>query len=404
MIAEFFPSRASGAVDAPPSKSMAHRVLIAAALAKGRSVVSNLTPSEDILSTLDCLRALGSGIAPSGDGVIIDGSALQHISQGAVLPCRGSASTLRFLIPVILTADKKITFTGSPRLFSRPLDVYESICREQGLRFHPGEGCLTVCGRLACGKYIVPGNVSSQFITGLCLALPLLEGDSEIEILPPLESAPYLEMTLQTLWRCGIRIYRTGHHLTIPGSQHFSPLSYRVEGDWTNAAYLHALGFDIGEVHVTGLDESSVQGDRIYPALFASLRDDAPVLNLAQCPDLGPVLFALAAAQHGGVFTGIRRLRLKESDRIAAMADELQKFGARLKIGPDAVTVLPSPLHAPDGDLWGHDDHRVVMALSVLASVLGGTICGAEAVNKSFPDYFDVLRRLGISCTTTEET
>lgn len=404
MTAVFLPSRPSGTVEAPPSKSMAHRALIAAALANEQSVVDHLDMSDDIRATIDCLRALGAEITFSGDSCIVDGHGLFPAKGGAVLPCRESASTLRFLIPLVLTTDKDISFTGSARLFSRPLGIYAEICREQGLLFQLDNNQLKVRGRLKPGKYVVPGNVSSQFISGLCFALPGLDGDSVVEIIPPVESAPYLEMTLQMLARCGTRIRREDNRLLIPGRQRFSPFSYTVEGDWTNAAYLEALGCESGDVRVTGLEHSSVQGDRIYPALFDALCKDAPVIDLANCPDLGPVLFALAAFWHGGVFTGIRRLRMKESDRIAAMAEELTRFGARLKIGTDTVTVLPAPLHAPDGILWGHGDHRVVMALSVPASVLGGTIRGAEAVNKSFPGYFDVLRELGVKCATVDET
>ena len=404
MTVEILPSLAKGTVNAPASKSMAHRTLISAALAQGVSTVWNVTPSEDLLATMDCLKALGAGIDYNSQSAVITGMRLNCIPNGSVLPCRESGSTLRFLVPLALISEKEISFTGSHRLFDRPLGVYEEICRDQGLLFRHDENRLTVRGRLSSGKYSIPGNVSSQFISGLCFALPLLDGDSEIEILPPLESAPYLEMTLQILSQCGIRVYREHNRLMIPGGQRFSPLAYRVEGDWTNAAYLEALGFESGAVRIAGLDNDSIQGDRIYPEFFKSLRENAPVLDLSDCPDLGPVLFALAADQHGGVFTGIKRLRLKESDRITAMAEELRKFGAELKIDADTVTIFPASLHEPDCVLWGHGDHRIVMALSILASVRGGTIRGADAVNKSFPGYFDTLRSLGVRWRIVEET
>lgn len=404
MNVSFFPSVAAGTVEVPPSKSIAHRALIAAAFAEGQSIVENLILSEDILATVDCLRALGAEIILERNTAIVNGVDPHRIPDRAVLPCRESGSTLRFLIPFALTTDKQFSFTGSPRLFSRPLGIYEDICRNQGLLFLRGDDCLSVRGILIPGKYQIPGDVSSQFVSGLFFALPFLEGDSEIEILPPVESVPYLNLSLQMLARCGIHIIREKNCFLIRGGQHFSPLCFRVEGDWTNAAYLSALGLKTDSVHVTGLDDGSVQGDRIYPQFFNELLEDAPVLDLSDHPDLGPVLFVLAATLHGCVFTGIKRLRLKESDRIASMAEELRKFGARLIAEADTVTILPAPLHTPDSVISGHGDHRVVMALSVLTSAFGGTIQGFEAVKKSFPGYYDVLRQLGIQCSVIDET
>lgn len=396
MTVEILPSRARGTVTAPPSKSMAHRALIAAALSDGVSTVQNVAPSEDLLATMDCLRALGAQIECNSNTAVVSGICLHDIPAGAVLPCRASGSTLRFLIPLALVSGKEITFTGSSRLFSRPLGVYEEICREQGLRFERNESSLTVQGILSPGKYTVPGDVSSQFITGLCFALSLLDGSSHLEVLPPVESRSYIGMTCQVLNEFGVSIERQNHELLIPGGQHYAACDYIVEGDWSNAAPLDALNLLQGTVDVTGLCGSSCQGDRIYPILFNALRCGSPTLDLSDCPDLGPICFALAAALHGATFTGVRRLRYKESDRIAAMWEELNKFGAEVTVDDDRVCIAPSVLHSPGVPLSGHNDHRVVMALAILAARTGGVISGAEAVGKSFPSFFDVLDNLGI--------
>ncbi len=398
MTVEFFPSLASGTVKAPPSKSMAHRALIASALAEGRTVVDNLAPSEDLLATVDCLRALGAKVVLSEKAAVVVGMDPGHVPSCAVLPCRASGSTLRFLIPLVLTTGKEITFTGSPVLFSRPLSVYEDICRAQGLRFAREHDRLTVQGRLKAGKYLVPGDVSSQFISGLSFALPLLDGDSEIEIIAPVESRPYIDMTFQTLRDFGVRVTPQDNRLFVPGRQRYiSPGRVLMEGDWSNAAFLDAFNLLGGAVEITGLRDDTIQGDRVYPAYFEALRSDAPVLDLADHPDLGPICFALAAALHGAAFCGVRRLRLKESDRIDAMAEELAKLGVTLSASEDSVTVHASDIHAPALPLCGHNDHRIVMALSVLAARTGGTISCAQAVNKSFPGFFDTLSQLGVS-------
>ena len=396
MTVEILPSRAHGTVPAPPSKSTAHRALIAAALSEGISVVQNITYSEDLLATIDCLRALGAGIAFDSNTAVVTGMSLNDIPEHVVLPCRESGSTLRFLIPLALITGKGITFTGGNRLFSRPLVVYEDICREQGLRFERSDSSLTVQGILTPGKYLIPGNISSQFITGLCFALSLLDDDSILNILPPVESRSYIEITIRVLHEFGIIIERSGDMLRIPGRQRYSPRDYLVEGDWSNAAFLDALNYLGGNVEITGLHGDSCQGDRIYPLLFDALRSGTPTIDLSDCPDLGPVCFVLASFFHGATFTGIRRLRFKESNRIASMAEELRKFGVDISSGDDFVSIAPSDLHCPVVSLSGHDDHRVVMALSILATRTGGVISGAEAVRKSFPAFFDALEQFGI--------
>ena len=399
MRAVIRPSRAGGTVIVPPSKSMAHRALIAASLASSASVIDNLALSEDLQATIDCLHAMGAAVDYSNGTAIITGRVLEHTSEGAILPCRASGSTLRFLIPVVLTTDKCFSFTGDTSLFSRPLSVYETICRSQGLRFDLERDRLTVCGRLSATAYHVPGNISSQFISGLLFALPLLDGNSTICVAPPVESRPYIRMTLQSLSHFGVEADVSGDRILISGRQEYCPTQYTVEGDWSSGAYLAALNLLDGKVSLTGLTSDSMQADAIFPSYYSTLQQGSPTLNLADCPDLGPICMAMAAALNGAVFTGVRRLRLKESDRIAAMLEELSKFGGELVVEADQVRVPSATLHRPTRSLSAHGDHRIAMALSILCTLTGGVIEGAEAVKKSYPSFFRDLRKLGIDCT-----
>ena len=391
------PSRPEGTVAAPPSKSAALRHLVCAGLAAGeKSVISGLSPSQDILAAVDCLRALGAEADFDGRTAEVTGTDPKTM-QETVFPCRECASALRFFIPVALLSDRKARFTGGGRLFLRPLSVYEDVCREQGLLFSPEEDSLTVRGRLASGKYSVPGDISSQFISGLCFALPLLDGNSTIGIKPPLASRPYVEMTLDTLSVFGVTAgFNSPYSITVPGGQRFRGSDAVIEGDWSNAAFFDALNLLGGSVQITGLKDDSLQGDRAYTQIFAALAAGTPEIDLTSCPDLGPVCMALAGALNGARFTGTARLRMKESDRCAAMAEELAKFGVRCEMGEDDMTVRTADIRRPEIPLLGHGDHRVVMALSVLTSVTGGIIEGAEAVEKSMPDFFSRLPELGV--------
>jgi len=393
------PSTAHGSIQAPPSKSLAHRALICAALAGGTGVVRGIAPSEDLLATMDCLRALGADVRYHNGAAEVTGLDLQRVPDGAVLPCRASASTLRFLIPLALLSGKGITFTGERRLLFRPLTVYQDLCTKRALTFALDEQTLSVRGPLSAGDFSVPGNISSQFVSGLLFALPLLAGDSVIRLLPPVESRPYIDMTVAALREYGVNVSFSGQEILVPGNQRYFARDTAIEGDWSNGAFFLALNALGGQVEVSGLTADSTQGDRVCLSLFEDLRSGTPAVDLSDCPDLGPVCMVLAAALHGGTFTGIRRLRLKESDRCAAMARELAKFGVLATASENTMTIPASPLRRPVGPLESHGDHRIAMALSILATRTGGVIEGAEAVNKSMPDFFDRLRDLGIEVT-----
>lgn len=396
MKATIIPGKAEGTVLAPPSKSMAHRMLMGAGLSEGISVIQNIDFSEDIKATLGILEALGSEYAIEGHTVTMKGIGGKKIEVSRVLDTKESGSTLRFFIPILLSGGGKSKLTGAKSLFLRPLGIYEEICKEQGIFFQKTEDSLEIDGQLKAAHYKVPGNISSQFITGLLYALPLLKGDSVLEVIPPVESKAYIEMTLKALETYGIQVDRKENTYYIAGDQKYHAVNGMVEGDYSNAAFLDAFNLLGGHVQVEGLKEDSLQGDKIYRSYYQALLSDNPVMDLAECPDLGPILIGMAAANGGATFTGTRRLKIKESDRGTVMAEELKKFGIRVEVLENQIVVYPGRLQEPKETLDSHNDHRIAMTLATLCTLTGGTIDGCMAVNKSFPGYYDTIQKLGI--------
>jgi 3-phosphoshikimate 1-carboxyvinyltransferase len=363
-------------------------------MANGHSVIRGVDFSQDVLATMDCLRAMGTDIFAYGHEVHVQGGFLPVGRENVCLPCRESGSTLRFMAPIALVSGKTVHLTGSEYLFNRPLSVYEQLSCEKGFLFEREDGALTVRGPLPGGAYTVPGDVSSQFISGLLFALPMTGERCRIHILPPVESRSYLDLTVAALSDFGIR-WRWQDAYTL-ATEDVKPVSrdVTVEGDESNAAFFHAMKALGHDVQVEGLRPDTLQGDRVSKSLLEKLQAGHAVIDLADCPDLGPVLMMAAAALNGAEFVNTRRLRIKESDRAACMAQELEKCGAHITIEENRVLVHPAPLHAPHAPIDGHNDHRVVMAMAVLLTTLGGTIKGTHAVSKSYPGFFDDLKTL----------
>lgn len=397
MRVKITPGKARGQVVAPPSKSVAHRLLICAALANGVSHIRGITSCEDVAATLSCMAAMGIKYEIDGSDVTVHGIDPRDISPSAALNCRESGSTLRFLIPTLLTSGKTAMLVGAPGLMSRPMDVYEELCLERRLVYVSDGASITVKGPLRPGEFTVVGNVSSQFISGLLFALPTLSGDSRIRITPPIESRSYIELTVDALSKFGISVsWEDEHTIYIKGRQKYRPCDLTVEGDYSGAAFIEALNLFGGEAEILGLNPDSIQGDKAYRRYFDAIDRGVPTIHIGNCPDLGPILFAVAAAKCGGIFSGTRRLKIKESDRAAAMATELAKFGTAVTVDVDRVAIYPAEFRAPTEPLYGHNDHRIVMSLAVLATITGGEIIGAEAVSKSYPEFFEHLGALGI--------
>lgn len=393
------PSKAAGRVSAPPSKSLAHRLLICAGMCEGESIVHGISDSEDVSATLDCLSAMGAEYEriDGGDTIRIKGVDFTNATPAASLNCRESGSTIRFFIPPSLLSGNTVMFRGSEALMKRPMDVYKKMCDEGKLLFIQDGNSIVTKGKLTSGNYTVVGNISSQFISGLLFALPMCEGDSTINIIPPIESRSYIELTISALATFGVKAeWKDDHTLFIGGSQRYKACEATVEGDYSNAAFLDALSVLGGNVKTEGLPDNSIQGDSVYPRYFDMIAKGAPSIHIGDCPDLGPIMFALSAAKYGGIFSGTRRLKIKESDRASAMAEELRKFGVSVTVNEDSVVIYPAEFHKPTEPLMGHNDHRIVMSLAVLLTLTGGEIEGAEAVTKSFPDFFAKISSLGI--------
>ena len=377
------PAPLAGTITPPPSKSQAHRLLIAAALAGGGSRVEGLAQSQDIEATGRCMAALrGAG---------------EDLPR---LDCGESGSTLRFLMPVALALRGGGRFTGRGRLMERPQEPYFRIFDRLGIA-HTLEGdTLTLRGRLVPGTYELAGNVSSQFVTGLLYALPLLEGDSRIALTTPLESGSYVGMTLEALAAYGISARWAGEReLLVPGGQRYVPAVTRVEADWSQAGFWYAAAGLGCAVTVTGMNPDSAQGDRVIAAWAGALSGPGEVaLDVSDCPDLVPPLAAWAALRDGVTrLTNAARLRMKESDRLAAVTDVLGAMGADVAQGPDSLTIRGRDCLPGGVTVSGHNDHRIAMMAAVAAVRCERpvTITGAECVNKSYPGFWEDYRSLG---------
>ncbi len=399
MTCDFAPSRASGVIAAPPSKSVAHRYLIAAAIAEGTCRVKGVPHSEDLAATIDCLAAMGATLTWDGNDVIVQGGIRGKCPTG-LLNCRECGTTLRLLLPLCLLGTGEATLTGTEKLLSRPLAAYERICRDRGFLWEQTANAVRVAGQLTAGQYELPGNVSSQYVSGLMYALSCLDGESEILLTTRVESRSYIDLTMNALRLFGGDVAWTGENtLRIMGGGLRSPEELYVEGDWSNAAVWSLLQAFGDPVTITGLTSASKQGDRVIEAYLCALKQGNPTLSVSDCPDLAPVLMAGAAFFNGVTLTDTARLRLKESDRGAAMRDELAKCGVEVIIEENSITVQGGSLRAPTVPLTGHNDHRIVMAASLLLTRLGGRLEGCEAVAKSYPDFFEVLSHSGIEVT-----
>lgn len=398
MKVKILPSKTSGEVSAPPSKSFAHRYLIGSVLSCGKCVIKNIADSDDISATLSCIEQLGGSVTKDGNIVTVIPTNEKQI-ENAVFDCKESGSTLRFFIPVVLaTGAKNCTFLGSERLLARGIKEYEKLFENSDVTIKSDEKSIEVNGTLSAGNYEISGEVSSQYTTGMLFALSRLSGKSTLKITGNAESRAYVDMTIKVLKDFGADVAEPEKNFfEINGKGRLSPGEFTVEGDWSNAAFLIALSRLVGTISVSGLNENSVQGDRFCTAAFDALDGENAEIDLKDCPDLAPILFAYAAYKNGGKFINTRRLRVKESDRANVMAEELKKFGANVKVYENSVEIEKTQLKPPIVPLCGHNDHRIVMALSVLAAVFGAEIDGAEAVNKSYPDFFRVIKKAGVN-------
>lgn len=397
MNAVLHPSLLQGSVQVPPSKSVAHRVLIAAALADMPTEIEISALNEDIQATIGCLRALGAEIERTDAGLRVHPIRATMCAE-SMLNCGESGSTLRFMLPVAAALGADCAFVGSGRLPERPNRILTDALCAHGVRVDRELLPIRISGQLRGGTYAVAGNVSSQYITGLLLALPLCAEDSEIVLTKKLESASYVGITLEALAVFGIRVLEAPQGWRIPGRQRYaSPGRMRVEGDWSAAAFWLAANAIGSRVECRGLKMESAQGDRAIARMLGELGGE---IDVSDTPDLVPAL-AVAAAAHPGRthITGAARLRVKESDRLRAVADMLHALGGQAEELPDGL-IIDGGHSFTGGTVNGVNDHRIVMAAAIAATAAEGdvTITDAQAVAKSYPGFFEELRRLGGRC------
>ena len=395
-------SNAFGQIIVPPSKSYAHRYLIAAALTNKNVVIENIKFNDDIKATISCLETLGYNFEYLENKVKIS-KIKNDLKEELIFNCNESGSTLRFLIPIALTTGKKITFIGTKRLIERGILPYEEICKKQNIKVVKEETSITFLGKLKSDTFEIVGNISSQFITGLLFATPLLENNSSIKIISPLESKNYIDITLDVLRQSNIFIERKDDCFVVKGNQVFNLNSVVVEGDYSNAAFIDALNYFDSNVILKGLKSESYQGDKKYIEYFKMLNNGYATIDIKDSIDLGPILFVFASLKYGGHFINTKRLKIKESNRINDLKEELNKFGIIVNELDNEVFIDNSNLHNPKDILDGHNDHRIVMALSIMLTRFGGDIEGAEAIRKSYPDFFNDLNKIGIEVNYNAE-
>ncbi|MGM9858304.1 MAG: 3-phosphoshikimate 1-carboxyvinyltransferase [Bacilli bacterium] len=387
-------SIACGILKAPPSKSYSHRYIIASLLSNNENIIHNISLSEDIKATLGCAKTFGADYKLNKDTLFLFPNKFEV--SNPIFNCYESGSTLRFFIPIALLKYPQSTFIGSDKLLNRGIEVYKQIFENQDISIETYKDKIMVSGTLHGGEFYVPGNISSQYISGLLFTLPLLKEDSTIHIIPPIESFPYIEMTIDVLQKHNIQIQIENNILYIKGNQHYQNQECSIEGDYSNAAFLDVYNYLNGNVEVLNLNKDSLQGDKIYAKHFSTLKEKNAIIDISSCIDLGPVLFTFATLNNGARFIGTKRLKLKESNRIDDMVEELRKVNADIEVKDNEVIVRKSQLCEPDVAFDSHNDHRIVMALSMLCTLFTIEINGAEAVKKSYPNFFDDLRKIGI--------
>lgn len=394
------PGILSGEVKIPPSKSISHRALICAALSKGESEITDLLQCEDIDATCDALAALGAEFRTENGVTYVKG--IEAPPAKAEINCRESGSTLRFIIPVAAALGVEAVFTGSGKLPTRPITPYINEFRKHGVEFVSEEMPYYIKGKLTAGAFSIPGDISSQFITGLLLALPLIEGSSTIVLTSPLQSKPYADITVQCMSAFGIETLEFNGNYSVKGVQEYKPSRYSVEGDCSQAAFFAVANQIGGNVEMLGVNRNSVQGDRAVFDIIDSMikigdNYSGFDIDASDIPDLVPILTVLAAFADGtSNIRGCKRLRIKESDRLESISTVLNSLGANVTIVNDELEIV-GVKELTGGVCSSFNDHRIAMSLAIASQRCTEplTITDAECVAKSYPTFFEDFRSLG---------
>lgn len=406
------PHSLSGTITAPPSKSETHRAIICALLSRGVCEISPIDLSNDIIATINAAKALGAKVQILNNHLIIDAS--EKFINYVDINCFDSASTLRFFIPLCAALGIQASFRGSAALNKRPINPHLSYLPSHGVRYsYSGNFPLTLVGKLFPGSFTLPGNISSQFVSGLLMALPLLNSKSEIIISSPLESSPYVDMTIATMEKFGVKVARIANKFIIEGNQKYKPQNYIVEGDWSQAAIFMAAGAIKEPVKILGLNKDSVQGDKAICSFLSRMGSEVKFIDggievipstlsginiyAGQTPDIVPILSVVAAFAKGSTrIWGASRLKIKESNRLRSMFYGLNKLGVTVHEIDDGLLIEGKPNLNP-AKLEGYNDHRIVMALSIAACYATGKVLinDAQSISKSYPAFFDDYTKLG---------
>ena len=413
MKVDVYPSKVSGSITPPPSKSFLHRAIISACLAKGRSTINNIILSDDVLATVNAFKSLGVQININDNSFGITSNGYESFNKNIEVDCNESGSTIRFLIP-ILSNDNFAYFKGKTSLINRPFNVYKDIFKKQGLMFYKSGDNIITKGQLSPGKYIVPGDISSQFISGLLFILPLLNGDSTIEIVGDFESKQYVDMTVNILKRFGVNITKNKNIFYIKKKQKYVSTSITAEIDYSQMAFFAVLGTINNGIKIMGLSDYSMQPDRkiidIIDLMGGKVKKDHNSINIyksktygitidvSQSPDIAPILGVLAASSYGTTnLVNAKRLIIKESNRLLSIYNTLIKFGVKIDLGEDLLKI-DGPSKFKSNVFDSYNDHRIVMMIAIAATIAKDkvTIKGAEAVKKSYPNFFQDLEKLGV--------
>lgn len=406
------PHNLSGTVTVPPSKSETHRAIICALLSRGVCEIYPINLSNDIIATINAIKAIGAKVQILDKHLIIDSS--EKFTDYVNINCFDSASTLRFFIPVCAALGIKTAFTGSKALSKRPIIPHLDYMPSHGVKYsYLGDFPISLIGRLTPGSFTLPGNISSQFVSGLLLALPLLNSKSEIIISSPLESSPYVNMTIATMERFGVKVIKSNNKFIVEGHQKYKPLNYTVEGDWSQAAFFMVAGAIKKPIKVLGLNKDSVQGDKAICSFLSRMGakvnfidDGVEVIpsklsgtNIyaGQTPDIVPILSVAGALAEGSTrIWGASRLKIKESNRLRSIFYGLKKLGVTVHEIDDGLLIEGQPELTPSR-LNGYNDHRIVMALSIAACYASGKVLidSAQSISKSYPAFFDDYSKLG---------
>lgn len=408
-------SQPFGNVNIIASKSYIHRALIASSLCKESSVISNVTYNDDIIRTITSLNKLGANIQMHEDHIIVNPIDTSQLNQVVEINAHESGSTLRFLIPLASFLCDKAIFVGSERLLARPQSVYQKLYAETGSDFIHSFNSIQVSSFPQLHEYHVAGDVSSQFITGLMFTLPLLSYSSKIVLTSKMQSEPYVNMTIQILKLYGVKIKVTDYGYYIEGNQTYVAQDVVAEGDFSQAAFFAVLAAINNDITISNLNFESTQGDKEILRILKNVgikmtlnknsitihKGDiqSTIIDLKHIPDLGPILFVLALFSEEKItFTNIERLRIKESDRVESMRTELSKFGAKIEVYDNMMTVYRLETFNKVKSVYAHNDHRVAMALAILATTLDHPLIieDSKSVKKSYPKFFLELEKLNI--------